>query len=610
MLFQQTIAFAVLILALVTRPIDGAAIGLYDESDYLVVLDNHNFNDTLVKGNISYVIEFYNAYCGHCIRFASTWKEFGLEIKDWKNYVQIGAIDCSNADNSQICRDYEVMYYPTVRYFPPHPPYASLGTEFNRPSMVRDLKQELVKHLAESQKSERLTYLCDLQPYKEASIVSKNEMHQITFVIVDTPENYLARELIIDYCPAKKVRIVHALNTNEPLLRQMNPTKFPSLYRLENDKFIFLTSGDNKTNFVQFINQNLITVDITPMYHKDLTTRRNDLLAAPSIDKKLDVDAVYLSDLEATLSYSLEHEIITRSVISKDALSALKKYLELLTEFFPSGPKGKKFVSMLWEKIMYKTTVKGTDLGDTVNSYESKLNPYVTTRSWLACRGSQPIYRKYPCGLWTMFHTLTVQAANKNAVEFSGKDVLKGIAGYVKHFFGCTDCAEHFLQMVSTTQGNVSTYDDAVLWLWKAHNQVNQRLAGDVTEDPMFPKIQFPSQNHCKKCRLDNNGQQWNETEVLHYLKEKYLKINQQREDDGLFQKEPQHVWVNRQVVDDKNFNLIDTDNWNLDINTCMISYVLSCTVLIILFYLLVVKKQCKKNKYNIYYMLGKTSLK
>lgn len=31
---------------------------------------------------------------------------------------------------------------------------------------------------------------------------------------------------------------------------------------------------------------------------------------------------------------------------------------------------------------------------------------------WVACQGSQPHLRRYPCGVWTLFHVLTVQAKN------------------------------------------------------------------------------------------------------------------------------------------------------------------------------------------------------
>lgn len=42
--------------------------------------------------------------------------------------------------------------------------------------------------------------------------------------------------------------------------------------------------------------------------------------------------------------------------------------------------------------------------------------------------------------------------------------------------------------------------EDVYLYLWKAHNKVNARLHGRETEDPKFPKYQFPAKFLCVDC--------------------------------------------------------------------------------------------------------------
>lgn len=75
----------------------------------------------------------------------------------------------------------------------------------------------------------------------------------------------------------------------------------------------------------------------------------------------------------------------------------------------------------------------------------------------------------------------------------------------------------HFQEMaVDKDMWNVTTKDEAILWLWKAHNIVSDRISGDVTEDPIFPKIKFPSYTSCPQCRPGFN---FSETEVLTFLK-------------------------------------------------------------------------------------------
>lgn len=49
---------------------------------------------------------------------------------------------------------------------------------------------------------------------------------------------------------------------------------------------------------------------------------------------------------------------------------------------------------------------------------------------------------------------------------------------YVRHFFGCRDCAQHFEAMAAKSMDQVAGREESVLWLWSHHNEVNARLAG------------------------------------------------------------------------------------------------------------------------------------
>ena len=46
----------------------------------------------------------------------------------------------------------------------------------------------------------------------------------------------------------------------------------------------------------------------------------------------------------------------------------------------------------------------------------------------------------------------------------------------------------------------VKEHKDAVLLLWVVHNKANIRLAGDISEDPVFPKLKFPTREFCSSC--------------------------------------------------------------------------------------------------------------
>lgn len=64
-------------------------------------------------------------------------------------------------------------------------------------------------------------------------------------------------------------------------------------------------------------------------------------------------------------------------------------------------------------------------------------------------------------------------------LEDDPQAVLQTVRRYVHVFFGCKECGEHFEEMAKESIDSVKTPDQAILWLWKKHNLVNSRLAGE-----------------------------------------------------------------------------------------------------------------------------------
>ena len=155
---------------------------------------------------------------------------------------------------------------------------------------------------------------------------------------------------------------------------------------------------------------------------------------------------------------------------------------------------------------------------------------------WKSCKGSQARYRGFPCGLWTTFHTLTVNCAAIDSSKISGLNVLIGIRDFITHFFGCVYCREHFGKMAKSIRSEVTSHDEAILWLWQGHNRVNARLRKDASTDPVHPKVQFPPPVMCEECRsptsadntivtdpgFDVEKVSWNKRVVLEFMKEHF----------------------------------------------------------------------------------------
>lgn len=67
-----------------------------------------------------------------------------------------------------------------------------------------------------------------------------------------------------------------------------------------------------------------------------------------------------------------------------------------------------------------------------------------------------------------------------SALEDDPLAVLQTMRQYIGTFFGCRECGKHFEEMAQESMSQVKSLDEAVLWLWRKHNQVNARLAGKL----------------------------------------------------------------------------------------------------------------------------------
>ena len=49
---------------------------LYTNKDAVDILTSSSFRSDIFSKPFAIVVEFYNSWCGHCIRFAPVWKKF------------------------------------------------------------------------------------------------------------------------------------------------------------------------------------------------------------------------------------------------------------------------------------------------------------------------------------------------------------------------------------------------------------------------------------------------------------------------------------------------------------------------------------------------------
>lgn len=507
--------------------------GLYTLHDNIEILTKNNFKSSLYNKKHAWLIEFYSSWCGHCKNFAPTWKEFATSVYNWNKIVTIGAIDCADDKNNDICRDCEILAYPTIKYF--HEDYQyepnKIGLMITKSDSSQELTRLLLDKLREDQNNGfgRLWPNLTVQNFSNAAEIWDNVSPtiQVVFLIFEPVESTTGAQVILDLHDISNIKVWRISDRNN-LVKILSVTDFPALYAL--DKYSYnphaIPSGSTRikirnsiVNYLHYSN-----VNIPKNFYDWLYTSSSQ---RPTLPNNLSISVInpfenmiYQADLETGLRYTLSHEITRLKYINGDALIALKNYLKVLMKHFPFKANGEIFVTKLLDEIESRDEWLGEDLSDLIASLEMRYSPvYSTILEWIGCQGSSSNYRGFTCSLWTIFHTLTVASAGKNSDDAS--EVLRAMLGYVKHFFGCAECSEHFQAMaVKNKLQSVAENDGTILWLWVAHNEVNHRLAGDKTEDPQHPKRQFPLAKECPKCRHANGN--WDFEQVLMFLKYMY----------------------------------------------------------------------------------------
>ncbi|KAL7669143.1 hypothetical protein ACOME3_009810 [Neoechinorhynchus agilis] len=117
----------------------------------------------------------------------------------------------------------------------------------------------------------------------------------------------------------------------------------------------------------------------------------------------------------------------------------------------------------------------------------------------------------------------------------SGAALIESIRQYMKYFFSCHQCYNHFEIYADRYAPSVQDLDDGILFLWQVHNVLNRKLIDksknmSFYEDPLYPKRIFPTELECPNCRsahkvTDSDPMDmsyWNRDEVLRFLRKVY----------------------------------------------------------------------------------------
>jgi Erv1 / Alr family len=157
----------------------------------------------------------------------------------------------------------------------------------------------------------------------------------------------------------------------------------------------------------------------------------------------------------------------------------------------------------------------------------------------------------YTCGLWTLFHILTVGVVEFNSaiintdvskdMQLNSQVVSKLIRDFVQHFLLCDACVQHFVGEYDACAysrckrlgderhpGTSDDWKELSLWLLETHNGVNVRLQQDrLGTTPATleqeQQVMWPLATDCPNCWLQTRGastaSRYNHAVMYNYLR-------------------------------------------------------------------------------------------
>lgn len=429
-------------------------------------LDESYFNNLITEGE-PWAIMFYSPTCGHCQHFAPTWVAVWKAIQDVKRSnngrlggLRIGAVSCLAEPG--VCRNEKVNSYPTLKAF---------GlTEGNGKGVV--VRQQTEKKIVD--------WLMD--KYTEAAAAA------VPVAVTAAAAEAGQGSFSIDEDGQKRSAAGSA-----------NAVATPN-------------GADSKNTRT--------------------TAQGPEEIEAQAKFSVEELKRARVEDAFTSLRFALDHDVFLGSkVLMEEGLVSLKDLLHVLSLLFPGKKRRAAFRGLL-ESVYPLVELSIEEWEAALGVHLDPLAPRVAAAGvagavgavatagvgrkkkeyeWVVCTSAAG----YTCGLWMLFHLLTVKSAvraESKATSYSTSIisppyVMKMIQGFVSHFFGCQDCRTHFLAAYeegrARWEGGREEGKGAVWWVWWLHDKVNLRLG----------KRRWPTRERCRRCWKEGEKEDGGEEE-------------------------------------------------------------------------------------------------
>lgn len=266
------------------------------------------------------------------------------------------------------------------------------------------------------------------------------------------------------------------------------------------------------------------------------------------------------SDIHRSFDYFMRNSVFTSDEpVDSERADVLREWLKLLVKTLPVAWDLHKLLKSLLKDFNYITKHEHYLYG-VLDQHAAPKEQW----SYSCSRGDPDA--GFTCGLWELFHSMTVGVVDFNSLVHEKKRISTDKAAntlrqFLLHFFQCVECRDNFLKMYDNcefgrctrlntdTSGlvkdKITSWAQLSLWLFEVHNDVNVRLMREKAsregrrvsrEDEL--EMLWPPPNDCLPCWHETPGSGLptpNPTVIYKWLQ---LEYGQRDENSGKIYKE------------------------------------------------------------------------
>uniref|UniRef100_M4BH81 Sulfhydryl oxidase n=1 Tax=Hyaloperonospora arabidopsidis (strain Emoy2) TaxID=559515 RepID=M4BH81_HYAAE len=243
-------------------------------------------------------------------------------------------------------------------------------------------------------------------------------------------------------------------------------------------------------------------------------------------DRSLDMKLKRLKDAGTTALFTFEDGFFMgTTVLEGERYEAAVTWVRALAATFPRK-ENRDALTVLVGEIKQRERWTQAEWSELIDKWKATANVMSSPAHLFRDKDDLALCTTATCGLWTLFHTITLSDAYSTSrpEQWKSSEVLSAVRLVVKHFFGCGECKRHFLKVnTDSLMQKLALRDedgpDAVaFWMWTIHNIVN-----GITGKPMWP-----TQLSCPQCYAAGNMSltldpaQLNEEDIVAYVRDIY----------------------------------------------------------------------------------------